>query len=124
MANFLDSLRQAFYPGYRIPRVDNWDALKKLPMPRDCEGFFRDGDDSKPFVYYKCVDVNGVETCRRYRIDLDMPEEFDPDKYATKADLNALKEDIVDAVVSKLSGSSASTERKSVSSDADSDCNA
>ena len=34
MANFLDSLRQAFYPGYRIPRVDNWDGLKKLPMPR------------------------------------------------------------------------------------------
>lgn len=110
MGDFLDAFRQAFYPGYRIPRVDGWEGLKKLSMPRDCEGFFRDIDESKPYVYYKSVDSNGVETLRRYNTKLDMPEEFDPDKYVTKKDLDAFKEDIVNELVSQFSAKFPSTQ--------------
>ena len=92
--DILRSLNQAILPGARVPRVDGWEALKKYPMPRDSEGIFLDTDDTKDYIYMKSVDINGSETCARYKFELDPVEEFDPDKYVTVRDFNEFREEI------------------------------
>lgn len=101
--DILSSINQAMFPGQRVQRVNGWEGLKAFKMPRDSEGIFLDIDDSKNFIYMKKVDSNGIETCARYSYEEAPYEEFDPVKYATKKDLEQMKEDIVNGFDSKLS---------------------
>ena len=81
-------------PGARVPRTSGWEAVKKFPMPRNSEAIWLDVDDEKKWMYLKVVDENGVEACERYRYETDHPEEFAPDKYVTKEELNSLREEM------------------------------
>ena len=92
--NILGNLSNVILPGARVPRIPGWDELKKFAMPRDSEGFWLDADDNKDYFYLKAVDANGVETCMRYRYEPDPVEEFDPNKYVTVTDFNALREEM------------------------------
>lgn len=100
--DILTSLNQAILPGQRVRRVKGWDGLKAFPMPRDSEGIFLDEDDSKNYIYMKKVGLNGEEVCARYRFEEDPVEEFDPDKYVTKKDMESMKEDILNGIDSKF----------------------
>ena len=100
--DILSSLNRAILPGQRVLRVKGWEGLKKYPMPRDSEGIFLDEDESKDYIYMKKVDLNGAETCARYSFTEDPVDEFDPDKYAKKSDLEDMKEEILNGIDSKL----------------------
>ena len=101
--DIFNRINQVILPGQRVTRVEGWEGLKKLKMPRDSEGIFLDSDPSKDYVYMKKVDINGTETCARYSLLDDPVEEFDPDKYVTKKELGMMKEEIVGGINSKLS---------------------
>lgn len=92
--DILSRFDQTFLPGGRVRRIDGWEALKKFPMPRDCEGMFLDVDDSKDYLYMKRTYQDGTEKCARYKITLDMPEEFDPNKYVNVREFNEFREEI------------------------------
>lgn len=105
--DILSRFDQTFLPGGRVRRLNGWEALKKFSMPRDCEGMFLDVDDSKDYLYMKKTDPDGVETCARYKLTLDMPEEFDPHNYVNVRDFNEFREEIrngFNSIQQQLSG--------------------
>lgn len=110
--DILSRFDQTFLPGGRVRRLDGWDALKKFPMPRDCEGMFLDADDSKDYLYMKKTYPDGAEKCARYKLVLDMPEEFDPHNYVNVRDFNEFREEIrngFDSIKQQLSDAAAHT---------------
>lgn len=110
--DILSRFDQTFFPGGRVRRLDGWDALKKFPMPRDCEGMFLDVDDSKDYLYMKKTYPDGAEKCARYKLVLDMPEEFDPHNYVNVRDFNEFREEIrngFNSIKQQLSSATANT---------------
>lgn len=107
--DIFSSMNKAILPGQRVLRIAGWEELKKYPMPRDTEAIFLDEDPSKNYIYMKRVDKNGAEQCARYSFNEDPVEEFDPDKYVKKSDLNAFKEEIINAINSRQSVGSGTT---------------
>lgn len=100
----LNRMNRVILPGQRVMRVDGWEGLKKFSMPRDSEGIFLNTDPTDDHVFMKAVDLDGNETCERYSLVPDPVEEFDPKKYVTKQDLDNWKEELLDAINSKLTG--------------------
>ena len=92
--DILNSLNNAILPGARVHRFRGWDEFLRFAIPRDSELIGLDADDSKNWLYMKKCDINGVETAMRYDFSPNPVEEFDPDKYVTKKELDELKEDM------------------------------
>lgn len=94
ISDFSTMITQAILPGSRVPRFNGWDEFVKFNIPRDSELIGIDADDSKNYLYMKKVDKMGVQTAMRYDYNPNPVEEFEPDKYVTKAELNDLKEEM------------------------------
>lgn len=94
--DILSNLVQAVMPGARVHRFHGWDEFMKFSIPRDSELIGLEADDSKNFLYMKKCDVNGVVTAMRYDYNPNPVEEFDPEKYVTKEELNKLTGEMKD----------------------------
>ena len=93
--DILEGFNQTLFPGYRVIRVNGWQAGEKYPMPRDCEAIMLDSDPTVDYIYMKRVDQNGAETFARYKIEEDPIPRFDPEKYVTKKDFSKFQEEIL-----------------------------
>ena len=83
----------AILPGQRLLQTNNgWQGAEKYPTPRDTVVPIFDSDES--YLYIKTTDANGGSSLRRFKLEEDPIPVFDPDKYVTKEDFNALKEEI------------------------------
>lgn len=99
----VDDLARALYPGQQILRVNGWEGLKKFAMPWNSSAIFLDTDPNEDHFYIKSVDSAGHETMSRHKYYEDPVEEIDPSKYARKSDLEATKEEILNAIDVKFS---------------------
>lgn len=93
--DILNSLNNTLFPGHRVPRVNGWKEAEKYQIPRDCEVIILDQNPEVDYIYMKKVDVSGVETFARYRIEEDPIPEFNPEKFVTTDDFAKFKEEIL-----------------------------
>ena len=93
--DILNSLNNTPFPGHRVPRVNGWKEAEKYQLPRDCEVIILDQNPESDYIYMKKVDVSGVETFARYRIEEDPIPEFNPEKFVTTDDFTKFKEEIL-----------------------------
>lgn len=96
------SLSQALAPGHRVPRASGCEAAEKYPTPVDCEVVIFDSDPKSNHFYIKITDANGGVRFARYKYEEDPIPKFEPEKYVTTDDLKSFKEDILNAIDSRL----------------------
>ena len=94
--DILEGLNQTLFPGYRVIRVNGWEAAEKYPLPRDCEAIMLDSNPESDHIYMKKVDVNGAPNFERYKITRDPVPRFDPEKYVTVDSFDNFKKEILD----------------------------
>lgn len=89
--DLLNTINPVLTPGQRLLTTNSgYEGAEKYPFPRDCEAPIFDLEED--YVYVKKTDVNGAETLRRFHLEEEPLPKFDPKKYVTMDDFNALKE--------------------------------
>ena len=86
---------QTLLPGQRLIRVKGYSGAEKYSnsMPRDCEASMFDDDDD--YCYVAKTDTNGGVQLLMFKLIEEEAPVFKPDRYVTKEDFNAFKEDIL-----------------------------